>query len=69
MNRHYDCAEYRRIVDKIREVFENPSITTDIMVGFPGETEEDFEASMTFAEEIRLAKAHVFAYSGGYRGS
>lgn len=63
MNRHYDCAEYRRIVDKIREVFENPSITTDIMVGFPGETEEDFEASMTFAEEVRLAKAHVFAYS------
>ncbi len=63
MNRHYDCAEYRRIVDKIREVFENPSITTDIMVGFPGETEEDFEASMAFAQEIGLAKAHVFAYS------
>ncbi len=63
MNRHYDCAEYRRIVDKIREVFENPSITTDVMVGFPGETEEDFEQSVAFAGEIGLAKAHVFAYS------
>ena len=63
MNRHYDCAEYRRIANKIREVFDNPSITTDIMVGFPGETEEDFEASMAFAQEIGLAKAHVFAYS------
>lgn len=63
MNRHYDCAEYRRIVDKIREVFENPSITTDVMVGFPGETEEDFEQSVAFVEEIGLAKAHVFAYS------
>ena len=63
MNRHYDCAEYRRIVNKIREVFENPSITTDIMVGFPGETEEDFVESMEFAQEIGLAKAHVFAYS------
>lgn len=63
MNRHYDSNEYRRIVHKIREVFDTPSITTDIMVGFPGETEEDFVASMAFAEEIGLAKAHVFAYS------
>ena len=69
MNRHYDCAEYRRIVDKIREVFENPSITTDIMVGFPGETEEDFEASMTFAEEIRQSPRLRLFPAGGYRGS
>lgn len=63
MNRHYDCKEYSRIVQKIREVFENPSVTTDIMVGFPEETEEDFNVSLKFAEEIGLAKAHVFAYS------
>ncbi|MGN0625393.1 MAG: tRNA (N(6)-L-threonylcarbamoyladenosine(37)-C(2))-methylthiotransferase MtaB [Oscillospiraceae bacterium] len=63
MNRHYDSAEYRRIVQDIRKVFENPSITTDIMVGFPGETEEDFRQSADFAKEIGLAKAHVFAYS------
>ncbi|MDD3193140.1 MAG: tRNA (N(6)-L-threonylcarbamoyladenosine(37)-C(2))-methylthiotransferase MtaB [Oscillospiraceae bacterium] len=63
MNRHYDSAEYRRIVEDIRRAFENPSITTDIMVGFPGETEEDFCRSAAFAREIGLAKAHVFAYS------
>ncbi len=63
MNRHYDCEEFLRIVKKIREVFENPSITTDIMVGFPGETEEDFEESLNFAEKIQFAKAHIFAYS------
>lgn len=63
MNRHYDSAEYRRIVQDIRKAFENPSITTDIMVGFPGETEEDFRQSADFVREIGLAKAHVFAYS------
>ena len=63
MNRHYDSAEYRRMVEEIRKAFENPSITTDIMVGFPGETEEDFRQSADFAKEIGLAKAHVFAYS------
>ena len=63
MNRHYDSAEYRRIVEDIRKMFENPSITTDIMVGFPGETEEDFQQSADFAQEIGLATAHVFTYS------
>lgn len=63
MNRHYSSAEYAEIVQKIRSHFENPSITTDIMVGFPGETEEEFEASLHFAREIQFAKAHVFAYS------
>lgn len=63
MNRHYDCKEFERIVCKIREVFDNPSITTDIMVGFPGETEDDFKESLEFAEKIKFAKAHVFAYS------
>ncbi|MEG2596847.1 MAG: tRNA (N(6)-L-threonylcarbamoyladenosine(37)-C(2))-methylthiotransferase MtaB [Oscillospiraceae bacterium] len=63
MNRHYDGKEYRRIVNQIRMAFDNPSITTDIMVGFPGETEEDFQQSLQFAKELKLAKAHVFAYS------
>jgi len=63
MNRHYTAAEYAEIVDKIRAHFQNPAITTDIMVGFPGETEEEFEASLAFARRIRFAKAHVFAYS------
>ena len=63
MNRHYNSEEYRRLVEDIRRAFPNPSITTDIMVGFPGETREDFEASVCFAQEMGLAKAHVFIYS------
>ncbi len=63
MNRHYDTAEYRRIVNTLREVFPNAAITTDIMVGFAGETEEEFAASLAFAKEIAFAKVHVFAYS------
>lgn len=63
MNRHYDSAEYLRIVQDIRTAFDNPSITTDIMVGFPGETEEEFAQSLAFAERVGLAKAHVFPYS------
>lgn len=63
MNRHYDTAEYARIVKAIRSSFEMPAITTDIMVGFPGESEEDFAASVNFAKEIGFARVHVFAYS------
>lgn len=63
MNRHYDTAEYARIVRAIRASFDMPAMTTDVMVGFPGETEEDFAASVAFVREIGFAKVHVFAYS------
>ena len=63
MNRHYDTAEYARIVQNLRRAFTNPSMTTDVMVGFAGETEEDFQASMDFVEQIDFAKVHVFPYS------
>ena len=63
MNRHYDTAEYRRIVENLRSVFQNAAVTTDIMVGFPGETDEEFAQSLAFAKEICFAKVHVFAYS------
>ena len=63
MNRHYSAAEYREIVGNLRSTFDNPAITTDIMVGFPGETEEEFSRSLRFARETGFAKAHVFAYS------
>ncbi len=63
MNRHYSCDEYREIVANLRKAFENVAITTDIMVGFAGETEEEFAESLAFAEEIAFAKVHVFAYS------
>lgn len=63
MNRRYNTAEYRRIVENLRTSFENPSITTDIMVGFPGEDNIEFQDSLRFAREIAFAKAHVFMYS------
>ncbi|MBR5223073.1 MAG: tRNA (N(6)-L-threonylcarbamoyladenosine(37)-C(2))-methylthiotransferase MtaB [Clostridia bacterium] len=63
MNRHYDTAFYRDLVNRIRLVFPDSAITTDIMVGFAGETEEEFQKSINFAKEIGFAKAHIFAYS------
>ena len=63
MNRHYTADEYRTIVRNLRAAFDNAAITTDIMVGFAGETEEEFAASLAFAKEIAFAKVHVFAYS------
>ena len=63
MRRHYDTAEYARIVADIRELFDNPAITTDVMVGFVGESEEEFAQSLNFCERIGFAKAHVFPYS------
>lgn len=63
MNRHYDTKFYAELVTRIRKMFEDATITTDIMVGFAGETEEAFFESVSFLKEIRFAKAHVFAYS------
>lgn len=63
MNRHYDCDFYRSLIAKVRENFANASITTDIMVGFAGETDSEFEQSLEFVKEIGFARAHVFAYS------
>ncbi|MBQ8133230.1 MAG: tRNA (N(6)-L-threonylcarbamoyladenosine(37)-C(2))-methylthiotransferase MtaB [Clostridia bacterium] len=63
MNRHYTTAEYEKIVSDIRSVFENAAITTDIMVGFAGETDEEFQKSMAFVEKIGFAKVHIFPYS------
>ena len=63
MNRHYDTAFYRDLASRLRRQFKNASITTDIMVGFAGETEQDFEDSLAFVQEIGFARSHVFAYS------
>lgn len=63
MNRHYNCNEYAQIVKNLNDKFENSSITTDVMVGFAGETEEDFNSSMNFVKSIGFAKVHVFPYS------
>jgi len=63
MNRHYDSAFYRDLVTRIRKMFPDCAITTDIMVGFAGETQEEFNQSLNFAKEIKFAKSHIFAYS------
>ena len=63
MNRKYDTAFFADMVDRIRKSFDNPSITTDIMVGFAGETDEDFEATCEFVKQIGFARSHVFVYS------
>ncbi len=63
MNRHYDAQEYRQICCNLRENFEDCTITTDVMVGFAGETDEEFEQSLAFVKEIGFEKVHVFPYS------
>lgn len=63
MKRRYTCAEYLTLVEKLRAAFPGCAITTDIMVGFPGETDEEFAESMSFAEKVGFAKIHVFPYS------
>ena len=63
MNRHYTSEQYYNICEKIRALFDNPTFTTDIIVGFPGETESDFEESVAFCKKVGFLRAHVFPYS------
>ena len=63
MNRHYTTEEYALSVQLLREYYDRPAITTDVIVGFPGETEEEFEATCSFLEQIRFYEIHVFRYS------
>lgn len=63
MNRHYTAGEYFQSVQYLREVFEHPAITTDVIVGFPGETEEEFAATRNFLEKVCFYEMHVFKYS------
>lgn len=63
MHRRYDTELFAQTAQRLREAFPGCAITTDIMVGFPGETDEDFAQSMAFIEQIGFAKLHVFPYS------
>lgn len=63
MNRHYTAAEFAEGVRLLREAFDRPAITTDVIVGFPGETEEEFEECRKFVEDINFYEMHVFKYS------
>ena len=63
MNRHYTAAEYKTACDLLRQYMPLCGLTTDLIVGFPGETREDFEESLRFVESCGLGKVHVFPYS------
>lgn len=63
MNRHYSAKEYLDRVALIRRFYEHPAITTDIIVGFPGETETEFEETCRFVDEVRFYETHIFKYS------
>ena len=63
MNRHYTTEDYLRRCGILRETFDHPAITTDVIAGFPGETEEEFEITRRFLETVRFYEMHVFKYS------
>ena len=63
MNRHYTADEYLEGVGILRKYFENPAVTTDIIVGFPGETDNEFKTTCEFAYKVGFAQIHVFKYS------
>lgn len=63
MNRHYTTGEYYKSVELLRECFHEPAVTTDVIVGFPGETEAEFAQTREFLEKARFYEMHVFKYS------
>lgn len=63
MNRHYTAEEYEELCNKLRAAFKDCSLTTDVMVGFHEETEQNFEESLAFVKRISFEKVHVFPYS------
>lgn len=63
MNRRYDTEEFRACCGRLRRYFDRPALTTDVIVGFPGETEEEFGETLAFLKEICFFETHVFKYS------
>lgn len=63
MNRRYTIAEFREVVNRLRKLYEDVILTTDIIVGFPNETDEDFEITYEFLKNIKFYKTHVFKFS------
>ncbi|MCC0660167.1 tRNA (N(6)-L-threonylcarbamoyladenosine(37)-C(2))-methylthiotransferase MtaB [Clostridioides sp. ZZV14-6154] len=63
MNRRYTTLEYKTIVDRLRDKMPNVAITTDVIVGFPGETNEEFKQTYEFLKDIELSQMHIFKYS------
>ncbi len=63
MNRRYSAEEYFEKCELLRKYFDNPALTTDVIVGFPGETEEEFEESRAFVDKVNFYETHIFKYS------
>ena len=63
MNRRYTTSQIEEIIKKLRKQYKDVLLTTDIIVGFPGETEEEFKTTYKFLQKIKLYKMHVFKYS------
>ena len=63
MNRKYTTEDFERVVQRLRTAFPNVALTTDIIVGFPGETDEEFEITYNYLKKINFYKMHVFKYS------
>lgn len=63
MGRRYDTSYYKEVIEKLRSIKEDVAITTDIMVGFPGERDEDFNTTLKFVDEVKFSGMHVFKYS------
>ncbi len=63
MNRHYTTEDYLRRCEILRKYFKRPAITTDVIVGFPGETEEEFDITEKYLEKVHFYEMHVFKYS------
>ena len=63
MNRRYSAEEYYEKCQLLRKYFKNPALTTDVIVGFPGETEEEFEESRAFVDKVNFYETHIFKYS------
>lgn len=63
MNRHYTADEYAALCSRLRDIFPGCALTTDVMVGFAGETDGEFQESLAFVRQIAFAKVHVFPYS------
>ena len=63
MNRHYTAAEYLEACERLKRVYGNPALTTDVIVGFPGETEEEFQQTKAFVQQVGCAGIHIFPYS------
>ena len=64
MNRHYDTAKFAQLIERVERAVPGVAVSTDIIVGFPGETEEFFSESLAFVERMNFARMHVFPARG-----